>query len=282
MELNEKKDEITETLHIPVLRRKWQILVLQITATASLLLLLKRMSDIYGPCSDEFIMNNNADTWCPSYEHTRGLMWMDNANGLLIPDFLLGVGQTGTMSMIGPIVLCVFATFAIERFWSSSQELQNRIKHRLQKDAFHNWRMAVSGAVIAAQERMSVDTGEIFENNLSNLSLENAELRKALLACQQDSEEAHRHGGMAQNQLQYILCKVADLGEVLSEIEGGGEALIAACSILEDVLKHHTTEATKLNDLVARKALASEAKGQGAEGASPRLSSWLMTPTGKG
>ena len=128
MELNEKKDEITETLHIPVLRRKWQILVLQITATASLLLLLKRMSDIYGPCSDEFIMNNNADTWCPSYEHTRGLMWMDNANGLLIPDFLLGVGQTGIMSMIGPIVLCVFATFAIERFWSSSQELQNRIK----------------------------------------------------------------------------------------------------------------------------------------------------------
>ena len=164
----------------------------------------------------------------------------------------------------------------------SRRRLQNRIKHRLQKDAFHNWRMAVSGAVIAAQERMSADTGEIFENNLSNLSLENAELRKALLACQQDSEEAHRHGEMAQNQLKYILCKVADLGEVLSEIEGGGEALIAACSILEDVLKHHTTEATKLNDLVARKALASEAKGQGAEGASPRLSSWLMTPTGKG
>ena len=55
-------------------------------------------------------------------------MWMENANGLLIPDFLLGVGQTGTMSMIGPLVLCLFATFAIERFWSSSQELQNRIK----------------------------------------------------------------------------------------------------------------------------------------------------------
>jgi len=128
LELSEKKEEITETLHIPVLRKKWQILVLQITATVSLLLLLKRMSDIYGPCSDDFILNNNADTWCPSYEHTRGLMWMENANGLLIPDFLLGVGQTGTMSMIGPLVLCLFATFAIERFWSSSQELQNRIK----------------------------------------------------------------------------------------------------------------------------------------------------------
>ena len=128
MELSEKKQEITETLHIPALRKKWQILVLQVTSTASLLLLLMRMSDIYGPCSDDFILNNNADTWCPSYEHTRGLMWMDNSNGLLIPDFLLGVGQTGTMSMIGPLVLCLFSTFAIERFWSSSQELQNRIK----------------------------------------------------------------------------------------------------------------------------------------------------------
>ena len=55
-----------------------------------------------------------------TYEHTRGLMWMDNANGLLIPDFLLGVGQTGTMSMIGPWC-CLFAAFAIERFWSSSR-----------------------------------------------------------------------------------------------------------------------------------------------------------------
>ena len=74
LELSEKKEEITETLHIPVLRKKWQILVLQITATVSLLLLLKRMSDIYGPCSDDFILNNNADTWCPSYEHTLSLI----------------------------------------------------------------------------------------------------------------------------------------------------------------------------------------------------------------
>ena len=59
LELPEKKEEITETLHIPVLRKKWQILILQITSTVSLLLLLKRMSDIYGPCSDDFILNNN-------------------------------------------------------------------------------------------------------------------------------------------------------------------------------------------------------------------------------
>ena len=52
MEIGEKKAEVTETLHIPSLRRKWQILVLQIAATASLFLLLKRMSELYGPCSE--------------------------------------------------------------------------------------------------------------------------------------------------------------------------------------------------------------------------------------
>ena len=128
MEIGEKKSEITETLHIPILRRKWQILVLQIASTASLLLLLKRMSEIYGPCSEQFIFENNDETWCPSYEHTRGLMWLDNLNGLMIPDVILGIGQTGTMSMLGPLFLCAISTFAIERFWASSQELQNRIK----------------------------------------------------------------------------------------------------------------------------------------------------------
>jgi hypothetical protein len=128
LEIGEKKAEVSETLHIPALRRKWQILVLQIASTASLLLLLKRMSEIYGPCSEQFIIDNNEETWCPSYEHTRGLMWLDNSNGLMIPDTLLGIGQSGTMSLLGPLLLCVFATFAIERFWASSQELQNRIK----------------------------------------------------------------------------------------------------------------------------------------------------------
>ena len=83
MEIGKKDGETMETLHIPALRRKWQILVLQIISTGSLLLLLKRMSDIYGPCSDQFIIdnNNNEDVWCPSYEHTRGLMWLDNRGG---------------------------------------------------------------------------------------------------------------------------------------------------------------------------------------------------------
>ena len=163
----------------------------------------------------------------------------------------------------------------------SRRRLQNRIKQRLQRDAFHDWRIAVSGAVIAAQERRSADSGELFESNLGSLAGENADLRKALLACQQDSEEAHRHGELAQNQLQYILSKVADLGEVLSEIEGGGDALIAACGILEDVLKHHTSEATRQTYLAASKALGSgEGGAPVSAGHPPGLSSWLATPAG--
>lgn len=128
MELGKKDAEVSETLHIPALRRKWQILVLQLLSTTSLLLLLKRMSEIYGPCSDQFIIDHSENSWCPSYEHTRGLMWMRNQDGLLIPDFLLGVNQTGIMSLLGPLVMCVLCVVAIDRFWASSNEIQTRIK----------------------------------------------------------------------------------------------------------------------------------------------------------
>jgi len=128
LELGKKDAEVSETLHIPALRRKWQILVLQLLSTTSLLLLLKRMSEIYGPCSDQFIIDHSENSWCPSYEHTRGLMWMRNQDGLLIPDFLLGVNQTGIMSLLGPLVMCVLCVVAIDRFWASSNEIQTRIK----------------------------------------------------------------------------------------------------------------------------------------------------------
>ncbi|MBR79349.1 MAG: hypothetical protein CMA88_00975 [Euryarchaeota archaeon] len=128
MELGKKEQEVSETLHIPALRRKWQILVLQITSTASLLLLLKRMSEIYGQCSDQFIIDHSENSWCPSYEHTRGLMWLRNQDELLIPDVMLGVNQTGTMSLLGPLLMCVVGVVAIDRFWASSNEIQTRIK----------------------------------------------------------------------------------------------------------------------------------------------------------
>ena len=128
VEMKEKSEEVTETLHIPVLRRKWQIVVLQLVSTASLLMLLKRMSEIYGPCSDQFVIDHSETSWCPSYEHTRGLMWLSNQGDLYIPDILLGIGQTGTLSLIGPLLMCALAAFAADRFWALSHELQTKIK----------------------------------------------------------------------------------------------------------------------------------------------------------
>ena len=56
-------------------------------------------------------------------------MWLESNEGsLLIPDFLLGVNQSGLFSLLGPLVLCIVGTIAFERFWSSSLELQTRIK----------------------------------------------------------------------------------------------------------------------------------------------------------
>ena len=62
----------SQTLHLPRLRRRWQILFLQVIATVALLALLFRMTEVYGPCDDGFLEDGN--NWCPSYEHTRGLM----------------------------------------------------------------------------------------------------------------------------------------------------------------------------------------------------------------
>ena len=128
MELDKKEAETTETLHLPLLRRKWQILVLQLVSTGSLLLLLRRMSEIFGPCSEQFVLDHSETSWCPSYEHTRGLIWLDNRDGLLIPDFLLGVNQTGLASMIGPLFLCVAATVAIDRYWIATHRTQTRVR----------------------------------------------------------------------------------------------------------------------------------------------------------
>tara|TARA_B100000929_G_scaffold287962_1_gene275528 strand:+ start:40 stop:1239 length:1200 start_codon:yes stop_codon:yes gene_type:complete len=128
MSMEKDSPEIAQSLHIPVLRRKWQILALQIVSTAALLLLMKRMSEIYGPCSEQFIMDHSATSWCPSYEHTRGLMWLSNQSDLLIPDVLLGLGQTGSVSFIGPLVICVAATVAWAQLRSMSQEFQTRVR----------------------------------------------------------------------------------------------------------------------------------------------------------
>ena len=124
-----EKHKSNETLHIPELRKKWQILTFQIISTFSLLVIMFRMNGIYGSCTDEFILAaEGSQYWCPAYEHTRGLIWLSNSNNLLIPNFLLGIGQTGISSFSGPLILCILATFGRSYLLSKSDKIQNDIK----------------------------------------------------------------------------------------------------------------------------------------------------------
>jgi len=127
--MNEKTSNKLETLHLPTLRKKWQIVFLQVISTFSLILLLRKMSEIFGPCSEEFVMNNSPETWCPSYDHTKGLIWLSKSNDLLIPDIFLGINETGTSSLIAPLILCAFITFVWVYLNTLRQKTQDLIRN---------------------------------------------------------------------------------------------------------------------------------------------------------
>ena len=106
---------MSKSLNIKQLRRRWQIIILQLISTASLILLMQRMTRLYGTCSDSFIESyGDSLYWCPAYEHTRGLRWFEQETGsLVLPDFLTGLDQTGEMTVAAPLILC----FAITAAW---------------------------------------------------------------------------------------------------------------------------------------------------------------------
>jgi len=85
-----------ETLHLKVLRRKWQILALQITATISLISMYIVMTRTYGVC------DSVESSWCPALDHTltlgvieQFLQGQPEALSLPIPDWMTGVGNLG-------------------------------------------------------------------------------------------------------------------------------------------------------------------------------------------
>ncbi|MEC9119339.1 MAG: hypothetical protein VX854_07375 [Candidatus Thermoplasmatota archaeon] len=86
-----------ETLHLKVLRRKWQILALQITATISLLSMYIMMTRTYGACD---IIDSTS--WCPALDHTltlsalqQFLVLQPDPLSLPIPNWMTGVGNSG-------------------------------------------------------------------------------------------------------------------------------------------------------------------------------------------
>ncbi len=113
--MSENEVPVSKSLNIRQLRRRWQIILLQLISTASLILLMQRMTRLYGTCSDSFIESYGGSLyWCPAYEHTRGLRWFEQETGsLVLPDFLTGLNQTGEMTVAAPIILC----FGITALW---------------------------------------------------------------------------------------------------------------------------------------------------------------------
>ena len=113
----------SQTLHIPKLRRRWQVLLLQIISTASLLMVMKRMSVVFGSCTEQFIEDSGgieSTYWCPAYEHTRGLNYWQSSGSieLILPDFLHGLTDmsgeplTGDATFVAPLALCIAVTVA--------------------------------------------------------------------------------------------------------------------------------------------------------------------------
>ena len=111
----------SKTLHIPKLRRRWQILVLQLISTASLMMIMRRMNSVFGSCTDEFIQDSggiDSTYWCPAYEHTRGLKYWSESDtvDLVLPDFVHGLTDTsgtpltGDATFVAPVLLCIAIT----------------------------------------------------------------------------------------------------------------------------------------------------------------------------
>ena len=139
----------SQTLHIPKLRRRWQVLVLQLISTASLLLIMKRMNSVFGSCTDQYIADSGGPEslyWCPAYEHTRGLRyWSDSDTiDLFMPDFLHGLvdlsGNTlsGDATFVAPVLLCVAVTTLWVYLLHQTEKVQTWV-NRLVSIGFIGW-----------------------------------------------------------------------------------------------------------------------------------------------
>ena len=118
----------SKTLHITKLRFRWQVLLLQTLSTISLLLLMRKMSELYGECSEKFIANSGTEGWCPAYEHTRGLRWMNSNGNTILPDFITGINETGFDAFTIPLLLCFVLTILWVFVQTRGERLQLIIK----------------------------------------------------------------------------------------------------------------------------------------------------------
>jgi len=130
-------DEVSEqkhTLRLRSLRTRWQILTLQLVATLALAGLLLTMTSVYGECDQDFIDEAEGSTyWCPAFEHTRGMAYVEQAfdRESILPNFITGADQVGEAALLIPSLFCLFLTGVHAYFSSRSAKSRRRIKNTI-------------------------------------------------------------------------------------------------------------------------------------------------------
>ena len=79
------------------------------------------------------------------------IVWFSKSNDLLIPDILLGINETGTSSLIGPLILCTLITFVWVYLSTLRQKTQDLINISPNEAVQHpNWNMGQKISVDSA------------------------------------------------------------------------------------------------------------------------------------
>ena len=120
-----------KTLRLRSLRTRWQILALQVVATASLAMLILTMTSKYGECDQDFIDEADGESyWCPAFEHTRGIAYVEQSfqRDAILPDVITGVGQVGSTSLLFPSIFCLLLTGAHAFASTRDSKLRRRLR----------------------------------------------------------------------------------------------------------------------------------------------------------
>ena len=91
--------ETGKSLRLRSVRTRWQILALQLVATASLAALVLTMTSKYGECDEDFIQEADGENyWCPAFEHTRGIAYVEDSfqRESILPDIITGLTKLAT------------------------------------------------------------------------------------------------------------------------------------------------------------------------------------------
>ena len=135
----ELQQEGLRTLHLRNLRKRWQVIALQVIATISLLWMFILITRTYGACDAAVVASansRNALYWCPAYDHTLSLAWMqailadamnDPTYSLPVPDWLTGVGNSGDGRYYMPIVVISIFTAGWVTLGSQPARIRRRV-----------------------------------------------------------------------------------------------------------------------------------------------------------